>query len=160
VRDPALVRRRQATRDLYPAVHSLVDRQALPAQPLPQRLPLEQLLDDVVDLARNTDVEEGQDVRVTQRRRRPRLLLEAPEAVLVGSQFRWDNLDRHVTAQARVSGPVNLTHAPGPDQTEHLVGAESNARAQTHGRSSSKSRGARTRMRSWESAGTITPTSR
>jgi len=55
--------------------------------------------------------------------------------VRIGAQFSGENLERDRAIEARVAGLVDLTHAPGADQPENLVGAQPRARSQGHGRS-------------------------
>ena len=67
------------------------------------------------------------DVRVVERRGRPRLLLEAADAVRVGCEPGGQHFDRHGPPEARVAGAVHLAHAPRADARLDLVRSEPNA---------------------------------
>ena len=77
VHDPLLVRRREALRDLQRVADRPARREGPAGEPLAQRLAFEQLRDDVGRAVVRADVVDRQDVRVVQRRRRLRLLLES-----------------------------------------------------------------------------------
>ena len=74
------------------------------------------------------------DVRVVERRRKPRLLLE-PRATLgvCGDAFGQD-LDGNATVQARVRCLVHRTHAALADGADDLVVAEPVPGLETHPR--------------------------
>ena len=61
--DALVVRRGEALRDLPRVVDRLAHRQRARLQPAAQRLPLEQLRDDVGRAVVDADVVDGQDVR-------------------------------------------------------------------------------------------------
>jgi hypothetical protein len=73
---------------------------------------------------------DGEDVRVGERGQRPRLALEASEALRVARDLFRKYLDRDIAAEALVVGPVDLAHAPlaeflgdvvvGEDRAEHV----------------------------------------
>ena len=133
VDDPLLVGRGQAVGDLGPVLDGLLQREPAGAQPLAQRLALEQLRDHVGDAAFEADVEDREDVRVVEGARRPRLALEALEPVGVDRGRARQHLDRDVAAEAGVAGAIHLTHASCAEQTTDLVGAEPRACVESHG---------------------------
>ena len=77
--------------------------------PLRQQLPFQQLHHEVRDAAvRDVEVEHLDDVRVAQRRRDLRFLLEARERVAVAHEAAMKQLHREAAGQARMSGEVDL----------------------------------------------------
>ncbi len=63
-------------------------------------------------------------MRVIERRRGARLLLEARQPLGIGGVLLRQNLDRHLAAQARVFAEIHLAHAARAEQLEDLVRAE------------------------------------
>ena len=59
------------------------------------------------------------------------LLLEAAEPLGIGD-LAGENLDRDLALQARVTGAVDLAHAPRAEQPHDLVRAESRACLERH----------------------------
>ncbi len=57
------------------------------------------------------DVVNDGDMRMIERRRRPRLLLEARQPLGIRSELGRQHLDRHLAAQTRVLTEVDLAHA-------------------------------------------------
>jgi hypothetical protein len=82
-----------------------------------QRRTFDQLHDEIV----GADVVQRADVRVVERRDRPRLALEAVAEMLGG------HLDRHVASETRVARAVHLTHSAGANRADDLVRTESGA---------------------------------
>ena len=80
---------------------------------------------DIMDLA---------DVRMIQRRNRPRLLLEAADAIRVGGKRLGEDLDRHVTTKTRVARAIHLAHAAGADQRDDFIRANLRAQREWHDR--------------------------
>ncbi len=93
-------------------------------QKIAQRLPLQVLLHHVMDGALGADVVYGSDVRVVERGGCPSLLLESRQALGVGGELGGQHLHGHLAAQAGVLCQPHLTHAPGAELLEDLVGAE------------------------------------
>jgi hypothetical protein len=54
-----------------------------------------------------------------------RLVFEALEAVTIHEGLRRDDLERHLSREPRVARAVDLTHAPGAQEGNDLVRAES-----------------------------------
>jgi hypothetical protein len=61
---------------------------------------------------------------MVQRRNRPRLLLEAPQAVGIVSEGNRQYLQRHISQQSSVAGAIHLSHAAGTDKCNDLVRPE------------------------------------
>src|SRR5690349_8674480 len=89
---------------------------------------------DEVDPIRRLDLVDRDDVRVTERGRRARLLNETAAAPLVGHAIGRQHLDGDVTFEPRVAGAIHLAHATGPDQANELVRTEPHADGKGHGR--------------------------
>ena len=75
-----------------------------------------------------THVVDREQVRVVERPRRLRLLLESPETIGIAARRVAQDLDRHFPRQPRVPRPVHLAHAPRPEGRQDLVGPEPHAR--------------------------------
>ncbi len=132
VHDPVLVRGGEAPHDLQRVVERAVGGQGGLGEPRAQRLPLEQLRDDVVGPALLSDVVDGDDVRVVEAARRPRLELEAPAALLVAREPGREDLDRHLASQPGVARTEHLAHAARPEGGEDLVRAEAGSGGERH----------------------------
>src|SRR6266700_6765257 len=73
---------------------------------------------------------DGQDVRMIERRSRLRLLLEAPQAISIRRQFRGQQLERHSAFQPSVFREVDLAHPAGAQQPKDRVVIERLSRNQ------------------------------
>jgi hypothetical protein len=80
------------------------------------------------------DVVDSKEVRGVDGSGRPRLLLEAAQAIGVGHRRPRQHLDRHLAPQPGVPRPVHLAHAPGPEQAADLVRPEARPRGLGHER--------------------------
>ena len=78
--------------------------------------PVQRLAVDIFEheVAR-ADVMELTDVWVVQRSNRPRFVLEATQTVGVSGECVGKDLDRHVTLEAGIARPIDLTHPARPD---------------------------------------------
>jgi hypothetical protein len=86
VRDRLRVGGGEALSHVHCRLDSFSHRQGTLAQPLAQRLAFEKLRDDVGRAGVTSHIVDRQNVGVTERGDRPRLALEAPEAVRVARQ--------------------------------------------------------------------------
>ena len=75
-------------------------------------------------LAELPDVVDRQDVRMIQRRRRARLVLQPLAQILVRPHRRRQDLQRHRPLQLRIVREIHLTHPPRSDERADLVTAE------------------------------------
>ena len=105
---------------------------AVTFDPLPQRVPIEQLRHDVRSTFMRANVVDGQDVGMVERRRGARLLLEPREAVGIGRERHGQRLDRHLPSEARVARAVHLAHAAGPDGGLDFVRSDASTRTERH----------------------------
>jgi len=78
------------------------------------------------------DVVDGKDVRMIQRGRRARLLLEPAHAVCVGREGWRKDFDGHITLKPRIACLVHLAHAAGAERRENLVRTEPSADRERH----------------------------
>jgi hypothetical protein len=83
----------------------------------------------VVD-AKAADVVDREDVRVIERGRGQRLLLESPQPVRVRREVRRQHLDRDITPEPGVGGAVHLAHAAGAERRDDLVVPEAGPRGE------------------------------
>ena len=114
--DPPGVGRPESLRDLDPVAQNLVERKRPPRQPPGQRLALQQLHHQEVDVTLPADVVEGADVRVIQARDRPGLAREAGESLGILRHVRRQDLHGDVTPEPGVPRPVDLAHPSRADQ--------------------------------------------
>jgi len=124
VDDSAPVRRIERAGDLDADPQGLVDRQRAFAQPIRQRLALEELHDQVVGSVLVAHVVKRANVRMRELRDRLRLTLEALPQLRRGGHVRRQNFDRDIAAEPRVLRLVDLPHPSRTDGREDLVGAE------------------------------------
>ena len=111
VDDPLRVRRLERVRDLDAELEQLADLERPPADPLGQRLALEQLHRDEVAALVLVDRVHRADAGVVERRGGLRLPLEALERGGVLRQLCRQELERDVPAELRVFRLVHDTHA-------------------------------------------------
>jgi len=84
---------------------------------LAERAALEQLHGDVVDVARGVDLVDGDDVRVLEGRRGPRLADQLLDRILLlaAPHVLRQHLQGHLSAQVDVFGPDHAPHAAAAD---------------------------------------------
>ena len=114
-----------------------------------QRLAFEKLHHGVGDPPLGTEVEDGQDVRMRERRDRFRLALEPSQRVDISCDRLREYLDCDVPVQLPVPRPVDLPHATGAQRRKDLIGAETCAGCE--GQSSQIIREGRSRGVEWSS---------
>ena len=132
--DALFVRRLEPARDLKGMLDRLANSDRATIQPVPKRLPFEQLGYDERRFGMGADVVHGEDVRVVQRRRRAGFLLESMQAIDVGRKCRGKYFDRNITSESRIARPVDLTHAADAEHSLNLIRAESSTGGQCHWR--------------------------
>ena len=125
---PLLMRLRECVRDLSADFHGFRDGQSSSCDTFGERLALEILHHEVVDVVLASDVEYGTNVGMVEAGQRLRFALEARTQIRVVADFRGDDLDRHRAIQTRVSRFVHLAHASRADQREDLVRSQLGAR--------------------------------
>ena len=115
VDDPLRVGRLEGVRDLGPQVEERAELERPLADPLRERLPLQQLHGDEVLALVLVDRVHGADAGVVEGRGGAGLALEARERVRVLGQLRGQELERDVAAELRVLGLVHDAHAPAAE---------------------------------------------
>ena len=98
-----------------------------------QRLALDELHDDVPEVAVFLGPVDRGDPGMVDRRQHPGFALESRHAGRVAREGLGQDLDGHLAAELAVMGPVDLTHSAGAERTEDLVGAEPRTRVKGHG---------------------------
>ena len=68
------------------------------------------------------------DMWMVQRRDRAGFLLQAPHAIGICGELRWQHLDRNVSSEARVARAIDLAHAACPEQSPHFIGTDERTR--------------------------------
>src|SRR5439155_15504806 len=113
VDDAAVVRRGHAPRDLRGELDGFLLRErAAVAEALAQRLPYQQLQDDVERLAVRAEVVDGDEVRMVEEPEGARLLVEAGHDLLgVAARHRRQELDGDVAGELGVASAIDLSHA-------------------------------------------------
>ncbi len=137
VDDPLVVRGGEPVGDLTHEAERLACRDRSAAQSLAHRLALEQLGDDVRLAVRDADVVNDEQVGMVERAGRARFAVEALQRFRAGLAAAYA-FDRHLAAESRIAGAVDLAHAAGTEQRDDLVRPEPRTGGQ---------RGARWRVR-------------
>ena len=105
----------EAARHLVRDAQGLVERQGPLLEPSGQRLPAQELHDEVRPGRASAHVVKGDDVGVVELRDRLGLLLDPLGRELATRAVRAQGLERHVAPQLRIEGLVDRTEAPPPD---------------------------------------------
>jgi hypothetical protein len=79
-----------------------------------------------------SEVMNRDDVRMVERCRGPRLLLETRHAFRVSGEGRGQDLDRDVPMETAVASPVHLPHATGAKQRLDFVDAKAVTGGKAH----------------------------
>ena len=134
MRDAAPVRSVERVRDLTCVLKGLGERQRAALQPSRQRLTFEVLHHEERQPLVLAYVIQRADMRVVDLRDRSGFAVESFAKLAVGRQRLWKDLDRDRPIQPRVSCPIHFAHAAGANGGLNLIGTESGAVGQTHGR--------------------------
>ena len=112
----------------------MLDVQAIEdLQSLVRDVPIaDDLVKDVVRLVL-ADLEDLADIGVIERGSRHRLLAEAFPRVLVGGHLGRQQLDGHLTVEARIARTVHHTHAALTNGTQDLVRTKASSGDKGHG---------------------------
>src|SRR5438552_7373449 len=119
-----LVSRCQSASHLDTVVHRLARGKGARAQALPQRLPFEQLLDDVGRTTVRPKIVNGNDIGMVELACGARFLLEASQTVGVLGEGFWQDFDGDLATQAGVPRAVHLTHPARAQRCDDLVRTE------------------------------------
>ena len=130
VDDTFAVRGREATRDLADDVDGFPGRERR-SQTGAKRVAFEELSGGISRPGGQADIEDCEDVRMRERGHGSRFPLESRAPIgIVGDAGRQD-LNRDVTPEPRVAGPIDLAHAACSEWSEDLVGPDSGAGRET-----------------------------
>jgi hypothetical protein len=132
VHDPRFVCFRESCRGLCGEFQQPLDRKRTGVKDLSKRPSLDVLHRDEPNGLDLVDLVDRHDVRVIQGGSCAGFLFEALQPFGVGRNLSGKDLDRCVATEPGVAGAVNLTHPPGPDGLEDLVGAEACSCRQRH----------------------------
>src|SRR4051794_11097744 len=130
--DPFLMRRGQSLGELPGVIDGATHRQRTCREHFAQRLPFQQLADDVDLAVVLSELVNRQQIRIIGAPGGARPLLEARQPLGIGNEIRRQNFDRHVAAEARVARAVNLAHPSGTEQRGDLARSESCAWRDRH----------------------------
>ncbi len=136
------MRRFEGLGDLFRDGKRVVDRDRAVRDAIRQRGPFDELEDPRSDRAalalgfgfgffRPVDVP---DVGVVQGGEELGFALEAGEAIGIGRERVWQDLERHVAVELRVAGAVDLAHTAVADLAGNGVRTEAVTDGQSHGR--------------------------
>ena len=109
-----LVSRCQSARDLDAVVHRLARGKGACAQALAQRLPFEQLLDDVGRTTVRPKIVNGNDIGMVELACGARFLLEASQSVGIFGEGFWQDFDGDLATQAGVARGTLPPSRPRP----------------------------------------------
>jgi len=132
MRDPLLVRCREAIRDVTREFERLADRDGPGIQAVPKRLAFKQFGHNEWRAGLSADVVHGEDIRVVQRGGCAGFLLESTEAIDVGRKCCGEDFDRDITSESRIARTVYLAHAASAEGGDDFVGAETGAGSEGH----------------------------
>jgi hypothetical protein len=128
---------RCASGELKGQLDGLFRGQGTPFESPAQSLPLQDLGDHERKSLVRSDVVDREDVRVSQSRCGARFLLEPAQSIFIRCRLRGENLDRHIPAQSRILGAVDLAHGSGTQGLLDDIGSERRSALETHKRDSS-----------------------
>jgi hypothetical protein len=128
----------QGVRHLDGVLEHLLQRERTFRQPLGQRFALQVLHHQEIDSVLMSDVVEDADVRMIQSGDRPRFAVEALAHVGPTGKVCGQHLDGYDAVEPRVAGLIHLSHAPGADERDDFVGAESVSYSECHVSESAK----------------------
>ncbi len=132
VNDAALVRGLQRLRDLPADSQRVDERHGAVRDPLRERFARHQLHHDELGAVRFLEPVDRGDAGMVESREHARLPLEPRQSRRVARELLGQSLDRDLASQTGIVGPVDLSHAAGPQQVQNRVDAELRARREGH----------------------------
>jgi hypothetical protein len=120
-------------RHLNGNAHGLRNGQRTSPQPHRQRFAVEILHHEEVDALVMPEIVECTDVRMREPRDRPRLVRKSSAAARVGRRVRRQDLQRDVTVEPGVAGPIDFAHAAGAGEALDLEHADARPGRQNPG---------------------------
>src|SRR5207253_11055817 len=92
-----------------------------------ERLPFEQFRDDEQRVVVLSEVVDGENVRMRERRDGARLALEPRHRFVVVGGVRAEDFNGDLASEARIAGAIDLTHPAFAEERDDLVGSDSRA---------------------------------
>ncbi len=132
--DAFAVRARQRLRERRAVGQRFGKRQRPAREPGAERLAIEILHHQELEIILTADVVERADVRVVQPRHGARFALEPLPAVGLCRRRGWQHLDGDGASDARVQRAVDVAHASLAEEDADLVGTEPGAGFKCHGK--------------------------
>ncbi len=131
--DAGAMRPAERLADLDGNAKRVVERQPRrAAQSVRQRLAVEILEHQVVEIAVAANVVDRTDTGIVQRCDRARLLLETLTQLGIGSECAGQDLDGDGAIEPDITGPIHLAHATRADGVDDFVRTEAGARFERH----------------------------
>src|SRR5213596_2393309 len=122
----------QSASDLDTVFHRLARGKGARAQALPQRLPFEQLLDDVGRIFVCPKIVHRDDIGMVELACGARFLLEASQAVGILREKFWQDFDGDLATQPCIACAIHLAHAARAQRCDDFIGPELCARRERH----------------------------
>src|SRR5262245_18950283 len=88
-----------------------------------QRLSVNKFLRNEMDIVDLIYLENGDDVRMVERRGRARFLLEALHPLLISSELLRQEFERQLTSEPGILREINFSHSARPQKRKNLVSA-------------------------------------
>ena len=130
--DPVAVRLVERVGDLHGDFQRLVQRERSLFESGRERLPVEVRHDDEMGAAGFTDVVDAADVRMVERRDRPRFPFEPLPQIGIAGDVWLQHLDRDAAIEPRVARFVDLAHSASPEGGEDLIRTETGSGGKGH----------------------------
>ena len=126
--DAVLVRRFERLGNLPRDRQRFVDGQRAARDPVGERVALDQLQDERVDVAAVLEPVDRRDVRMVERGQHLRLAPEAREAIRIERQTRRAAPSARRRAELGIARAIHLAHAAGAERADDLVRADAACR--------------------------------
>ena len=110
VDDAPQVSGREGIRNFYAYIQDSFDSKGLAADQMLQRLAFQQLHDDKWPAIEFSNIMNGANIRVIQRRGRPGFALKALQSLRVGWGIFGQEFKRDTAVQSRILGAIDHTH--------------------------------------------------
>ncbi len=124
MRDPGTMGVLQRLGDLHSVAQHLTERQRSARDPIRQRLSVEILHHQILEVVLAANVVERTDVRIGQCRDGPCFPLETSPKIAIRGDTCQQDLDRDDAIEACVAGPVDFPHPACAEWREQLMGSE------------------------------------
>src|SRR5262245_11781977 len=105
------MRRSEPFGDLRPDINQRFRAERAASQQIAQRLSVDEFRDEIMHALLLAGVVDGKYVRMIERARGARLLVEAADAAWILAECFRQNLERDLAAQSRIASAVDFAHA-------------------------------------------------